>query len=86
MASSTTGGHYFFLVALSLLSSAAYGQLSEQYYSTKCPSLDQIIETEVRSTLVTDGRRMGASLLRLFFHDCFIQVFYLITSIINLRL
>ncbi|OQU84693.1 hypothetical protein SORBI_3004G106000 [Sorghum bicolor] len=68
----TTGGHYMFLVALSLLSFAAYGQLSEQFYAAKCPSLDQIIKAEVDRTLSVD-RRMGASLLRLFFHDCFVQ-------------
>ena len=71
----TTGGHYMFLVALSLLSFAAYGQLSEQFYAAKCPSLDQIIKAEVDRTLSVD-RRMGASLLRLFFHDCFVQVFF----------
>jgi peroxidase len=89
MASSTAtagGRHYFLLVAFSLLSSAAYGQLSQEYYASNCPSLDQIIKAEVDRTLFTDqppagGRRMGASLLRLFFHDCFVQVFYLASII-----
>ncbi|OEL36879.1 Cationic peroxidase 1 [Dichanthelium oligosanthes] len=77
MASSTASGHCF-LLALLLLSSAAYGQLSQNFYAKNCSSLDKIIKDEVSRTLFTDpaplgGRRMGASLLRLFFHDCFVQ-------------
>ncbi|RCV04704.1 hypothetical protein SETIT_1G022400v2 [Setaria italica] len=78
MASSTAGGHCF-LLALLLLSSAAYGQLSENFYAaTNCSNLDEIVKREVSRTLFTvpppdGGRRMGASLLRLFFHDSFVQ-------------
>jgi peroxidase len=71
MAWSTAGGH-FLLLALFLLSSPAYGQLSTNFY-TDCSSLDTIVSGRVNSTLATDPR-MGASLLRLFFHDCFVQV------------
>ncbi|KAM3214218.1 hypothetical protein ACQJBY_066580 [Aegilops geniculata] len=64
---------WHFLLALSLLSSAAYGQLSPSFYATSCP----LLELTVRATMITAllaERRMGASLLRLHFHDCFVQV------------
>ncbi|RCV04703.1 hypothetical protein SETIT_1G022300v2 [Setaria italica] len=70
MASSTTG-HCLFLVLL-LRSSAAYGQLSTSFYDTSCPSLQSIVRSVVSNAIAAD-RRMGASLVRLFFHDCFVQ-------------
>ncbi|PAN04925.1 hypothetical protein PAHAL_1G102100 [Panicum hallii] len=80
MASSTTaaGRHFCFLLALLLLSATAHGQLSKTFYAASCPPLDQIVRDEVSRALFRDppplgGRRMGASLLRLFFHDCFVQ-------------
>ncbi|KAL6629400.1 hypothetical protein ACP70R_029165 [Stipagrostis hirtigluma subsp. patula] len=72
MASSTRG--QCFLLALFILFSAAYAQLSETYYASMCPSLDLrgIVRDELNRVLPSDPR-MGASLLRLFFHDCFVQ-------------
>ena len=73
MASSTTG-HCIFLALLLLLSSTAcYGQLSTSFYSTSCPALESTVRSVV-SSAVFSNRRMGASLVRLFFHDCFVQV------------
>uniref|UniRef100_A0ACD5Z015 Uncharacterized protein n=1 Tax=Avena sativa TaxID=4498 RepID=A0ACD5Z015_AVESA len=60
------------LLALSLLSSAAYGQLSPSFYATSCPTLQLIVRATMIKALLTE-RRMGASLLRLHFHDCFVQ-------------
>ncbi|CAL5059213.1 unnamed protein product [Urochloa decumbens] len=71
MASSMTTGHCLFL-ALLLLSSAAYGQLSTSFYDLSCPTLQSIVRSVV-SDAITADRRMGASLVRLFFHDCFVQ-------------
>jgi len=80
MASSSTTGsrHCCFLLALPLLSSTAHGQLSPTFYAARCSALDRIVRDEVSRALFRDppplgGRRMGASLLRLFFHDCFVQ-------------
>ncbi|KAL6629403.1 hypothetical protein ACP70R_029168 [Stipagrostis hirtigluma subsp. patula] len=72
MALSTTS--HCFLLALFLLFSATNGELSENYYASGCSSLNltDIMFKEVNRTLASD-RRMGASLLRLFFHDCFVQ-------------
>uniref|UniRef100_A0ACD5ZMG6 Uncharacterized protein n=1 Tax=Avena sativa TaxID=4498 RepID=A0ACD5ZMG6_AVESA len=60
------------LLALFLLSSAAYGQLSPSFYASSCPTLKLIVRATMIKALLTE-RRMGASLLRLHFHDCFVQ-------------
>uniref|UniRef100_A0ACD5ZZF7 Uncharacterized protein n=1 Tax=Avena sativa TaxID=4498 RepID=A0ACD5ZZF7_AVESA len=61
------------LLAVSLLSSlVAHAQLSTTFYSTSCPNLETTV-WEVMKEAVTKDRRIGASLLRLFFHDCFVQ-------------
>ncbi|XP_066325362.1 peroxidase 70-like [Miscanthus floridulus] len=61
------------LLALSFLSSTAYGgQLTPTFYALSCPTLELIVRTTMMKAINAD-RRMGASLLRLFFHDCFVQ-------------
>ncbi|CAK8575192.1 unnamed protein product [Lathyrus sativus] len=47
-------------------------QLSTTFYVTKCPLALQIIKEEITREVLND-RRLGASLLRLHFHDCFVQ-------------
>uniref|UniRef100_R7W5P5 Peroxidase n=1 Tax=Aegilops tauschii TaxID=37682 RepID=R7W5P5_AEGTA len=60
------------LLAVSLLSSVAHAQLSTTFYSRSCPSMENTVWAVMKHAVVKD-RRMGASLLRLFFHDCFVQ-------------
>lgn len=48
----------------------ASAQLSSTFYSTSCPNALSIIKTAVTSAVNSEAR-MGASLLRLHFHDCF---------------
>ncbi|KAL7095160.1 hypothetical protein ACP275_10G006900 [Erythranthe tilingii] len=60
------------LMFVLVLIGAANAQLSPNFYSTTCPNLLTIIRTAV-NTAVTNDPRMGASLLRLHFHDCFVQ-------------
>ncbi|KQJ94194.1 peroxidase 70 [Brachypodium distachyon] len=60
------------LLALFLLFSAAYGQLSPTFYARSCPTLQLIVRATMIKALLAE-RRMGASLLRLHFHDCFVQ-------------
>uniref|UniRef100_A0ACD5WSM3 Uncharacterized protein n=1 Tax=Avena sativa TaxID=4498 RepID=A0ACD5WSM3_AVESA len=60
------------LLAVSLLSSVAHAELSKTFYNTSCHSLDDIVWAEMKLA-VNKERRTGASLLRLFFHDCFVQ-------------
>ncbi|XP_066318275.1 peroxidase 70-like [Miscanthus floridulus] len=55
-----------------LHASAAHGQLSPSFYATTCPMLGLIVRATMIKALLAE-RRMGASLVRLFFHDCFVQ-------------
>lgn len=50
----------------------ANAQLSPTFYSKTCPNLLTVVRTAMNQA-VTKERRMGASILRLFFHDCFVN-------------
>ncbi|CAA6656939.1 unnamed protein product [Spirodela intermedia] len=58
----------FFVFFLSLAS----GQLSSTYYDSSCPKALSTIRSAVRAAVAKE-HRMGASLLRLHFHDCFVN-------------
>nr|ACF08091.1 class III peroxidase [Triticum aestivum] len=60
------------LVVLVALATAASGQLSPTFYDTSCPRALATIKSGVMAAVSSDPR-MGASLLRLHFHDCFVQ-------------
>ncbi|KAM3392142.1 hypothetical protein ACQJBY_013336 [Aegilops geniculata] len=60
------------LVVLVALATAASAQLSPTFYSTSCPGALAAIKSAVTAAVSSDPR-MGASLLRLHFHDCFVQ-------------
>ncbi|XVF82009.1 hypothetical protein PTKIN_Ptkin16aG0008500 [Pterospermum kingtungense] len=60
----------FLLLVLLLGSSNA--QLSKDFYSKSCPKLFSTVKSTVQSA-INKETRMGASLLRLFFHDCFVN-------------
>jgi len=47
-------------------------QLSTSFYSKSCPNLFPTVKSAVQSAISKEAR-MGASLLRLFFHDCFVN-------------
>ncbi|KAG8644840.1 peroxidase P7 isoform X1 [Manihot esculenta] len=53
-------------------SAVAYGNLSVNYYSSTCPKALSIIHAGVAAAIKKEPR-MGASLLRLHFHDCFVN-------------
>ncbi|KAM3296753.1 hypothetical protein ACQJBY_038878 [Aegilops geniculata] len=72
MDSSSSCRAWHCLLALFLLSSSAYGQLSPSFYAKTCPTLELIVRSTVTKAILAE-RRMGASLLRLHFHDCFVQ-------------
>ncbi|KAF8041871.1 hypothetical protein BT93_A0462 [Corymbia citriodora subsp. variegata] len=61
-----------FLLLLCFLLGTASAQLSSTFYSTSCPSALSTIKSGV-SSAVSKEARMGASLLRLHFHDCFVN-------------
>ncbi|KAL0888567.1 hypothetical protein Bca101_012550 [Brassica carinata] len=47
-------------------------QLTTTFYSTSCPNLLSTVRSTVKSA-VDSQPRTGASILRLFFHDCFVN-------------
>ncbi|MCL7038300.1 hypothetical protein MKW94_026076 [Papaver nudicaule] len=62
------------IVAVLCLSSmpSVKSQLSSNFYATTCPNLFQIVRREVKSAIKNE-MRMAASLVRLHFHDCFVN-------------
>nr|BAA77388.1 peroxidase 2 [Scutellaria baicalensis] len=58
------------VLLLTLVPSEA--QLSATFYDSTCPNAVSTIRTSIRQA-VSAERRMAASLIRLHFHDCFVQ-------------
>lgn len=50
-----------------------HGKLSTKFYAKSCPSVAAIVRS-VMEQAVAKEPRMGASIIRLFFHDCFVNV------------
>jgi peroxidase len=48
------------------------GQLNATFYSNTCPNVSSIVRNAVQTALQSDSR-IGASLTRLHFHDCFVN-------------
>ncbi|WOL12408.1 hypothetical protein Cni_G21175 [Canna indica] len=73
MASCTTksflGVIFFFAL---LASSSVSAQLSSSYYAGSCPNLQSIVRSTMTQAVAQDPS-LGASMLRLFFHDCFVN-------------
>ncbi|KAF6999384.1 hypothetical protein CFC21_015420 [Triticum aestivum] len=63
---------YLSLVVLVALAAVVSGQLSPTFYDTSCTRALATIKSGVMAAVSSDPR-MGASLLRLHFHDCFVQ-------------
>ena len=51
----------------------ANAQLSPDFYGARCPRLQIIVRDAMRQAVIREPR-LGASILRLFFHDCFVNV------------
>ncbi|KAI5077491.1 hypothetical protein GOP47_0007315 [Adiantum capillus-veneris] len=47
-------------------------QLTSNFYNSSCPNVQAIVRSGMRSAVQKEAR-MAASILRLFFHDCFVQ-------------
>nr|TKS09093.1 peroxidase family protein [Populus alba] len=63
----------FTLAFLAIFTSHSSAQLSTNFYSKSCPKVFGAVKSVVQSA-VSKERRMGASLVRLFFHDCFVKL------------
>nr|GEZ15734.1 heme peroxidase [Tanacetum cinerariifolium] len=68
---SFTSFFVFLIFSIATSSSDDYG-LSTEYYGRVCPQALTTIKRVVEDA-VAQERRMGASLLRLHFHDCFVN-------------
>jgi len=64
-----------FIFMLFFLSTACQAKLSSTFYHKSCPKAESAIRTAIRTAIARE-RRMAASLIRLHFHDCFVQVFW----------
>ncbi|XP_042495434.1 peroxidase P7-like [Macadamia integrifolia] len=60
------------LLLLLLLVGSSSAKLSTDFYAKSCPKLEPTVKSVVKSA-ISKEKRMGASLLRLFFHDCFVN-------------
>jgi peroxidase len=62
-------------VALTAAASAVVvdGQLSPTFYDATCQALPSIVRRGMAQAVQKEAR-MGASVIRLFFHDCFVNV------------
>lgn len=60
------------LAFLSLFLGMSTAQLSTNFYSSSCSKLLPTVKSVVQSAIAKETR-MGASILRLFFHDCFVN-------------
>ncbi|RWR93972.1 cationic peroxidase 1 [Cinnamomum micranthum f. kanehirae] len=60
------------LIVMITISSPVSAQLSVSFYGNTCPSVFDTVRTAIRSAINREAR-MGASLIRLFFHDCFVN-------------
>ncbi|GAB2287000.1 hypothetical protein Dimus_021386 [Dionaea muscipula] len=63
--------HVLFVTFLTL-SIGTRSQLNPYYYRTSCPYVSRIVRRVVLGAILNDPR-MAASLLRLHFHDCFVN-------------
>ncbi|XP_042416196.1 peroxidase 4-like [Zingiber officinale] len=61
----------FFFFLLLLLHSDASAKLSTDFYAQSCPQVFDTVKSVVKSA-INQEKRIGASLLRLLFHDCFV--------------
>ena len=62
----------FFLVII-MMGLSVNAQLSTSFYSSSCPKAEDIVRSTVESYFNKDPT-IAAGLLRLHFHDCFVQV------------
>ncbi|XP_010256947.1 PREDICTED: peroxidase 4-like [Nelumbo nucifera] len=72
MAISTSSLKTVLTLSLLLCVGSCSAQLSTNFYSKTCPNVFTTVKSAVRSAISKESR-MGASLLRLFFHDCFVN-------------
>ncbi|KAF3783920.1 Peroxidase 43 [Nymphaea thermarum] len=63
------------LCSISLLLDHSWGSLRVGFYSSTCPAAESIVRSAVRTAITFDWT-ITAPLLRLHFHDCFVQAYF----------
>jgi hypothetical protein len=74
----------FALLALAMVTSVGATELDIAFYDFTCPDALAIVQRAVH-TAMQDDARMPASLLRLHFHDCFVNVSKKLTTTANIQ-
>lgn len=64
---------FCFLGVTSLYATASEPSLTLDYYASTCPTLFDIVRKEMECAVLSDPRN-AAAIVRLHFHDCFVQV------------
>ena len=64
-----------FALLLIMAMATAQAQLTANFYQESCPNLQNLVRPVVAKAVRKEAR-MAASLLRLHFHDCFVNVSY----------
>ena len=73
------------LVVVGVLPFSSDAQLDPSFYSYTCPNVHSIVHKVIKKVSKSDAR-MLASLVRLHFHDCFVQVcIYTCSFIVTLK-
>lgn len=63
----------FVIALLAMVNVGAGYALSPSFYDKSCPRVFAIVRAEVKKAVKVE-KRMAASLVRLHFHDCFVNV------------
>uniref|UniRef100_M8C699 Peroxidase 34 n=1 Tax=Aegilops tauschii TaxID=37682 RepID=M8C699_AEGTA len=62
------------LLFITLAATANGDELSASYYEKTCPNVQHVVRSVMASSVAAQPR-MAPAVLRLFFHDCFINVY-----------
>lgn len=68
----TTNLVWVMILSVIVLSGTGQAELSSTFYDSSCPNLSTIVSSQVASAVAAEAR-MGASLMRLHFHDCWVN-------------
>lgn len=68
------------ILAMVVVPGAEASPLTHDFYATSCPDVLSIVKAEVKKAVKAE-LRMAASLTRLHFHDCFVNVSFSISRI-----
>lgn len=60
-------------IAIALFFGSSNAQLSTTFYATSCPNVSSVVRSVIQQAETSDVR-IGAKLIRLHFHDCFVNV------------